>query len=115
MEIRVDDEPGRTPRLGIEHPESLGFVAVEADLVREPFGVQAPALDVGPAGETCPEPSEAIELRVLALERDLKMVPRRRFVVGRRGELRVGPGREVVPVRVVRAGRGAVPGGWAVG
>jgi len=35
------------PRLGVEHAEALGGTAVQAQLVGQPLGVQAPALDVG--------------------------------------------------------------------
>ena len=82
----VDDEAGGPPGLRVEHPEPLGLVAVEAHLVREALGVEAPALDVRAAGVPRCEAPEVVEGRVLALERDLEVVTRDRLVVGRRGE-----------------------------
>ena len=84
----VDDEAGGAPGLGVEHAEALRLVPVQAHLVGEPLGVQAPALDVGAAGVPRGEAPERVQRRVLALERDLEVVARDGLVVGRRRQPR---------------------------
>ena len=103
VEPRVDDEPGGSPGLGVEHPEALALGTEQAHLVREPLRVEAPALDVCPADDPRAEAAEHVEVRVLHLERDLEVVAGHSLVIGRRRELRVLPARQVVPVRVVDA------------
>ena len=86
VDPRVDDEAHSPPRLALEHPEALGFVAVEAHLVGEPLRVEAPALDVGGADHPAAEPAEDRQVRMLHLQGDLEVVARDCLVVGRRGQ-----------------------------
>ena len=104
----VDDQPRGAPRLRVEHPEPLGRRPVQPELVGQALGVQAPALDEGAARGPRAEPAEHVEARVLHLEADLEVVARDGLVERRRGELRVGPARQVVGVDVVDAGARAV-------
>src|SRR5256885_12806335 len=50
MHAGVDDEARGPPRLRVQHPEALRLVSIQAHLVGEALGIQAPALDVRAAG-----------------------------------------------------------------
>ena len=114
MEAGVHDQAGGAPRLGIEHPEALRLVAVQAHLVGEPLRVQAPALDIGAARVARGEAPEHVELGVLALERDLEVVARDGLVIRRGREARVDARRQIEGVDVVRARPGRVRRGREV-
>ena len=64
----VDDQPGRPHRVGAEHAEQRHVVGVEPHLVREPLGVEAPALGVGGDHVDLPQPREVDLLHQAELE-----------------------------------------------
>src|SRR5262249_4171113 len=77
VEPRVGDQTNRAPQLDVEHADVRVRIGVDAELLAEGPGVEAPALGVrGLAGEA----AEARQLALLALQRDLEVVARRRLV-----------------------------------
>ena len=88
-------------RLVVEHPEPLPPVQVEAHLVRESLGVQAPALAVRAPRERAAEATERRAPGGLLFEGDLEMVPGVRLVVRDGSDVVQGAIREVVRVDVI--------------
>ena len=87
VEAGVDDEARGAEGLRLEHAEPLAIVGVEAHLVGEALGVEAPALDVRPAGHPRAERAERGQPLQLHLDRDLEVMAGRRLVERDRREL----------------------------
>ena len=111
VDAGVDDEPRRPPGVERQHPEPVEVAGVEAHLVGQPLGVQAPALEVGRRPEVAAEVRQPAELLA---ERDLEVVAGHRLVVRERLGLVARPVLRVGRVDDVLAGPRAVLGGRAV-
>jgi hypothetical protein len=107
VQSAVDDEPHGAPGGAAEHAEPLNIVGVQAELVGQPLGVQAPSLTVR---HNVKRRQQQRQLPQELHPGELRVVSRHPFVK-RRSLQRPAPclsGMHVV--EQVRAGSGAVPG-----
>jgi len=104
----VHDEPTGTERREGQHPEPRDSTAVQADLVGEALGIQAPALVEGAqlGVDVAPVPRDVERLG----GRELQVVPRHRFVERERLVLVAVALARIGRQQAVRAGAAAIDG-----